>query len=79
MGGVVWEIQFFKTVETMAQRLDFVKAYIPFLLYNGIPLKEGLDKKCNSIFSATIIENLANILVFLIKQSIRKAVSILQI
>lgn len=62
----------------MAQRLDFVKAYIPFLLYNGIPLKEVLDK-CNSIFSATIIENLANILIFLIKQSIRKAVSILQI
>lgn len=67
MGEIVWEIQFFKTVETMAQRV--VKAYIPFLLCNSISLKEGLDKECNSIFSVTILENLANILLFLIKQS----------
>lgn len=60
---------FFLTVRTMVQRLDSVKAYILFLLYNRILPKEGLDKECNSILSVTILENLANILHFLIKQS----------
>lgn len=52
----------------MAQRFDFAKAYIPFCLYNRILLKGGLDKECNPIL-LTVLENLANILHFLIKQS----------